>query len=263
MVSTAVIFAGGKGTRLMPVTETTPKPLVNIGEMPIMWHIMKYLSCFGVNKFAIASGYKHEQVVDYWADYHRHSSNGLTVNTADGEVAFDGNPEQWEIRIRNTGLENGTASRLYQMKGTISEDSFIVAYGDNLADVNIPALESAYKKALANGCIGVISIYRPLSRFGVVRFDDKKVTDFVEKPLSNDYINIGFMVFSKKLFEYMGRMGIKEEDMMEFPLLTNLAKDGKLGYYIHDGFWEPMDAYRDYMKLNEIWASGKAPWKKW
>jgi len=263
MVSTVVIFAGGKGTRLMPVTEATPKPLVNIGDRPIMWHIMKYLSTFKVNKFVVATGYKHELIADYWLNYHKQSSNKLAINTANDKVSCDGNIEQWDIRINNTGLENGTASRLYQLKNMISDDSFLVVYGDNLADVNIPAIENSYKKALANGCLGVISIYRPMSRFGIVKFNEQKITDFIEKPQSSEYINIGFMIFSKKIFEYMDKMSIKDDYMIESTLLVNLAKDGKLGYYIHDGFWEPMDAYRDYTKLNDLWNSGKAPWKKW
>jgi len=263
MLSTVILFAGGKGTRLMPVTEATPKPLVNIGDRPIMWHIMKYLSSFKINKFVIATGYKHELIADYWLNYHKQASGKLAISTANDKISCDGDIEKWDIRINNTGLENGTASRLYQLKNVISEESFLVIYGDNLADIDISALENAYKKALTNGCLGVISIHRPVSRFGIVKFNDQKITDFVEKPQSSEYINIGFMVFSKKIFDYMDKMGINKDNMMESPLLTNLAKDGKLGYYIHDGFWEPMDSYRDYMKLNDLWISGKAPWKVW
>ncbi len=263
MIKTCVIFAGGLGTRLMPITETVPKPLVNIGNRPILWHLIKYLSVFGVRKFVIATGYKHEKVVEYWTNYWKSNPKELGIKQEKGKASFSRKMENWETIIKNTGFKNGTASRLMQIKDNVDDDKFMVAYGDNLADIDINALENAYEKSSSKGRLGVISVYRPISRFGVVKFNGDAIEKFTEKPRLDHYINIGFMVFSKEIFPYMEKLGIKPDDMIEPVLLTSLAKQGKLGHYKHEGFWEPMDAYRDYMHLNKLWEENKAPWRKW
>ena len=261
MIKTCVIFAGGRGTRLMPVTDTIPKPLVEIGGKPIMWHIMRYLHHLGVTRFIIATGYKHEKVVEYWANYGICHAPEIDISPQGPKTGLQNGLENWEISIKNTGIVDGTASRLRQLRDRISDDRFLVAYGDNLADIDLAKLEMAYEKERTEGSVGVITTYQPNSRFGVVEFEGTRVKRFIEKPKLSQYINIGFMVFSMEIFDFI--KNADTEDMLEFTTLPELTKQGRLGQHTHTGFWEPMDSYRDYVHLNELWETGKAPWKKW
>ncbi len=256
----AVILAGGLGTRLSEETEIKPKPMVEIGGRPILWHIMKLYSAHGINDFIICCGYKGYAIKEYFTNYFLHTSD-LTVDLKKNEVnILQNNSEPWKITIVDTGLETQTGGRLKRVQKYIEEnETFCMTYGDGVSDVNITELVAFHKKSKA---LATLSAVQPEARFGALDVDegDKKVKRFVEKPPGDGgYINGGFFVLSSKVLDYIeGDKTIWEREPLE-----NLAKEGNLRAYTHNGFWRPMDTLRDKIRLQELWDKGKAPWKIW
>ena len=251
-----VILCGGKGTRLREMTESKPKPLLSIGNYPILWHIMKHYSHYGFNDFILCLGYKGELIKEYFIKYKNRLCD-VQLNLKDGieTILQDGNPvENWNIIFANTGLETNTGGRIKKIEKYINGEYFFLTYGDGLSNVNFEKLEEYFKQ---KGKIGVITAIRPQSRFGQITIEpDCIVTGFKEKPLLNDYANGGFCVFHRKIFNYMDENCILEQEVFE-----QLVNERELAIYKHEGFWKCMDTYKDYKELNEIWDHGNPQWK--
>ena len=224
-----VILSGGKGTRMREMTTTIPKPMVEVGGLPVLDHLMNIFKNFYDFEFIVCSGYKSEIIEDYFK----------TRNN---------------VKVIYTGEETNTGGRLFKVRQYLNEN-FLITYGDGLANVNINNLIDFH---FNRSEIGTVTVTNPISRFGLVEFDkDNIVRKFKEKPKLSGYINIGFMVFSAKIFEYLDEKSTLESD----PLLQ-LSNDGELNAFVHDGFFEPMDTYREYLNLNKLWDSGQKPWTK-
>ncbi|MGD0534538.1 MAG: sugar phosphate nucleotidyltransferase [Methanoregula sp.] len=251
-----VIFCGGRGTRLSEKTREMPKPLIELGENPILWHIMKIYSTFSCNRFILTLGYKGDMIIDYFLNRHSIQQN-FTINLSD--IVLPQAKESWTIAFVQTGLESKTAKRLLLCKDQINSDRFLVTYGDGVADINLDALIKHHEKIRReNGIIATITITKPYSKYGIVKFDGNIVEKFSEKPQMDEFINVGFMVLEKEVFDYIDQ----SSDVMFEETLEAIARDHKLGYYIHDGFWHAMDTYKDYMDMNEMWRADPK-WKIW
>ena len=251
----AVILAGGLGTRLEEETTIRPKPMIEIGGRPILWHIMKMYSHYGINDFIICLGYKGYTIKEYFANYFTHSSD-YTIDIQKNQVdVHTVNSEPWKITMVDTGEKSMTGGRLKRIEKYV-DDTFLVTYGDGVADINITNLIDFHKK---NQKIGTITAVQPPGRFGSLEIQNDKVTKFVEKPLGdNSWINGGFFVFEKSFFNYLEG----DDTILEKTPLEKLATTGELGSYKHNGFWQPMDTIRDKKYLNEMWENNP-PWKKW
>ena len=255
----AVILAGGYGTRLSEETGIRPKPLVEIGDKPILWHIIKHLNHYGINDFIILCGYKGYLIKEYFYNYQLHNSD-LKIDFKKGKVEIlKKNNEKWNITIVDTGVDTMTGGRLLRVKNYLkNESSFLFTYGDGLSDVNINKLIKFHKnhKKLAT----VTSILPP-GRFGSVQINDhNKVIKFNEKPEGDSgYINGGFFVLNKKVFDYISN----DETIWEQEPLMNLSKKGELFAFKYRGFWQAMDTLREKKYLNELWRKNKALWKVW
>lgn len=253
-----VIFCGGKGTRLREVSELLPKPLVPIGEMPILWHIMKCYSAQGYKNFILCLGYKGEQIRNFFLNYANHSHD-ITLNLKLGQIITrDGNTEDWDITLVNTGQETQTGGRLNLVKKYLEKDPYFMAtYGDGVSDIKIDALLD-YHLSLAP--IGTLTGIRASSKYGQVKTDEKGIaTHFAQYPILDDRINGGFMVFNREIFEHpLMRMNAAIEDIIE-----DLTKQRKIAVFYHNGFWHCMDTPQHYEQLNNLWKSGNAPWKIW
>jgi glucose-1-phosphate cytidylyltransferase len=257
----AVILCGGLGTRLREETEFKPKPMVPIGGMPIIWHIMKIYSHYGIKDFVLCLGYKGEMIKEYFL-HKELMSHDFTISLKKGSRIVHegrGEAEDWNITLADTGMNAMTGARTKRIEKYVDEDVFCLTYGDGVADIDISKLLEFYGKS---GTIGTLTGAIPQSRFGMVKTDKSGiVTEFVEKPrLYDDYINGGFYVFGKSFFDYLDA---SDSCTLEKEPLMQLARDRKLSMYTHDGFWHSMDTYRDYLDLNKIWDSGKIPWKVW
>jgi len=253
-----VLFCGGRGTRLSEKTKETPKPLVEIGEYPILWHIMKILSHYNHNRFILTLGYKGDLIKQWFLNYRFTESFELDLSNP----TIPDHIEDWKIVFKNTGLESGTGYRLLQVKDDIKTGRFMVLYGDCLADVNIRELVDYHDKMVKEkGILVTVSGFQPKSKYGVIKHESSGViTEFVEKPKTSDWVNIGFMVCENKVFDYIPD---QESIMFEDGPLHRLADEGKLALYKHEGVFHPMDTYKDYSEINALWFSGKAKWKKW
>ncbi|MCJ7672085.1 MAG: glucose-1-phosphate cytidylyltransferase [Acidimicrobiia bacterium] len=255
----AVILAGGLGTRLREETEFRPKPMVEIGGQPILWHIMKIFSHFDVNEFVVCIGYRGDVIKDYFANYETRSNDFTVRLGATKEIEFhDAHLEsEWRVTLVDTGQETMTGGRVKRVEPYVADERCIVTYGDGLADVDITALLAFHER---HGRLATMTTVRPLTRFGVVDLDeDGRVRRFREKPQTDEYVNGGFFVFEPKvLAHYLDLDSVLEQEPLEA-----LAKDGELMAYRHEGFWQPMDTYREFTMLNELWLSGHAPWKVW
>jgi glucose-1-phosphate cytidylyltransferase len=257
-----VILCGGKGTRMREETEYRPKPLVTIGGMPILWHIMKTYSYYGHKDFILCLGYKGEMIKDYFLKFEE-LANDFTLNLRSKHERVihhsKANLEDWNITFVNTGNDSQTGSRVAKIKNFVGDsDDFFLTYGDGVANVNISDLLAFHK---AHNKISTITAVRPPSRFGEIMANGKRVTVFNEKPtVSEGYINGGFFVFKNKLFDYLS---VKDDCVLEKEPLETLAKKGEMMMYPHNGFWHCMDTYRDYLMLNDCWDEGKASWKVW
>ena len=256
----AVLLAGGLGTRMREETEFRPKPMVEIGGKPILWHLMKIVAAQGITEFIICAGYKGEQIKSYFLNYAALNED-FTITLGDRsslkvhEAHHEGN---WTVTVADTGIDTLTAGRVERIQRYVGDDRFIVTYGDGLADINIPDLIAFHE---AHGKLATISTVRPISRFGLVNVDaDGMVSQFREKPQMDDWVSAGFFVFEPAFFD---RIRNSDEMMLEHEPLNLLAAEGQLGAYRHEGFWQPMDTYRESKLLGDLWASGNAPWKVW
>jgi glucose-1-phosphate cytidylyltransferase len=255
-----VIFAGGLGTRLSEETSIRPKPMVEIGGKPILWHIMKIYSHFGYNDFIVCLGYKGYVIKEYFINYFLYNSD-ITVQLHDNKLDIHyANTESFKVTLVETGLETNTAGRLQKIKPYVENETFMLTYGDGVADINIPELVSFHRKH--NKMATVTSIILP-SRYGKIKMDENNVvTNFEEKPKEEGYwINGGFFVLEPAIFKYLE--GDMETIQWEKKPLTEIANDGQLVAYKHHGFWKCMDALRDKIELEELWNEGHAQWKIW
>ena len=253
-----VILCGGIGTRLAEETESRPKPMVEIGGMPILWHIMKIYDCHGFKDFPLTLGYKGEIIKDNFINYYHHTSD-ITVKLGEGITnCSNGGAENWAIRMANTGQNTMTGGRLHQLEPFLrSEGTFMLTYGDGVADIDINALVNFHKK---HGKLATVTAVRPPARFGTMQFDGELVTDFHEKPQTGEgWINGGFFVFEPEIFDYLHG----NETVLEGDPLEKLAQERQLMAFHHTGFWQCMDTLRDRNFLNQEWKSGDAPWKIW
>lgn len=252
-----IILCGGFGTRLKEETEFKPKPLVSIGGKPILWHIMKIYAHYGYNEFILTLGYKGEMIKEYFLK-HKQLSQDFSLDLETQKIDFLDNQlkEDWKIIFADTGLETLTAGRIYKVKQYLErEDRFMVTYGDGLADIDILKLVAFHQKA---GKIATITGVHPSSRYGLVETNtDRLITAFRQKPRLKEYVNVGFMVFDKKIFDYL------DQDRTIEDAFLALAKDKQIVMYKHGGFFHAMDTYRDYEDLNKMWNEGKHPWKIW
>lgn len=250
----AVILAGGYGTRISEETEHKPKPMVEIGGQPILWHIMQIYSAHGVRDFIICLGYKGYVIKEYFLNYRMHLSD-MTVNVATGNVEFHRNgAEDWRVSLIETGQETMTGGRLLRVKDYIGDEDFFLTYGDGVADIDIKELLRFHK---SHGRLATVTAVAPPGRFGALDLADRQVKGFREKPAGDGaMINGGFFVLSPKVLNY-----VKGDDTTwEREPLEGLARDGELMSYVHRGFWHAMDTLRDKKHLEALWAEGRAPW---
>ena len=253
----AVILAGGFGTRISEETQLKPKPLIEIGGMPLLWHIMKIYSHYGINDFVICCGYKGYMIKEYFANYSLHNSN-ITFDLKENSTqVHSSDVEPWKITLVDTGLNTMTGGRLKKVKEFLDDESFCFTYGDGLSDVNIKELIDFHKNQKT---LATVTGVRPPGRFGAMSISNNKVTKFQEKPEGDgDWINGGFFVLEPKIFDYL----VDDKTIWEREPLEKLSSDNQLSSYLHSGFWQPVDTIRDKNNLEELWKSTKIPWKKW
>lgn len=254
----AVILAGGLGTRLSEETSTRPKPMVEIGGKPILWHIMKMYSHHGINDFVVCCGYKSYVIKEYFANYFLHMSDVTFDMQANSMHVHEKRAEPWKVTLVDTGDESMTGGRLGRVAEYVkNEEAFCFTYGDGVGDIDITATIDFHRD---HGKLATLTAATPPGRFGALDIQNKQVLSFKEKPKGDGaMINGGFFVLSPKVLDYIkGDQTIWEQE----PLMK-LAEDGQLMAYEHNGFWQPMDTLRDKHHLEELWASGKAPWKHW
>lgn len=256
-----VILAGGKGTRISEESYLKPKPMIEIGDMPILWHIMKIFSFYGYNEFIICCGYKGYMVKEYFADYFLHMSDVTFDFTKGNEMIIHSNvAEPWKVTLIDTGEETMTGGRIKKIQAYVPKgESFLLTYGDGVSDVNISQLIEYHRK---KGKLATITAVQPSGKFGMLDIiENGEVTKFLEKPQGDGgWINGGFMVLDYEVFSYLS-----SDEMLVFEKepLEKLAKDGQLNAYKHKGFWKPMDTIRDKEQLNVMWETKNAPWKIW
>jgi len=253
----AVILAGGLGTRLSEETDVRPKPMVEIGGYPIIWHIMKIYYRYGVRDFVVCLGYKGYMIKEYFVNYWRHASD-VTVNTRTGDVSVHRHfSEDWNVSLIDTGQNTMTGGRLRRVREHLGDEDFFLTYGDGVADVDIDALLSFHHR---QNKLATITAVRPPGRFGALHIEDGVVSRFLEKPDGDGgVINGGFFVLSPKVIDLIS----DDDTVWEREPLERLAADGQLSAYLHDGFWQPMDTLRDKHQLEQLWDKGAAPWKLW
>lgn len=253
-----VILAGGKGYRLSEETLHTPKPIVNIGEKPMLWHIMKYFSCFGFNDFIVCGGYKFYLIKEFYANYWMHNSD-ILVNTASNVIRpLKPSGDSWEILMVDTGLDTETGGRLLRLKDHIKDDTFIMTYGDGLADINLSELVNFHK---LHGRLATVTGVKTPGRFGVLNTSGETVKSFSEKTDTVDsWVSGGFFVLSKKVLNYIDH---GDETVWEKSPLERLAGEDQLRVYKHHGNWKCMDTLRDKIELEEKWKNNQAFWKVW
>lgn len=254
-----VLLAGGFGTRLSEETGIRPKPMVEIGDKPILWHIMKIYSQYGFNDFIVLLGYKGHYIKEYFANYYLHRSN-VMIDMSNGKMeVLNGLSEPWKVTLLDTGLHTMTGGRIKKAKDYIGNETFMLTYGDGLSDLNLKHLLEFHK---SHGKSVTMTSFRPDGRYGALNIsDDNRVRKFKEKPKDGEsWINAGFFVCEPKVFDYIGN---GDEVVFEQESLQNLAKDGEIFTYKHNGFWKPMDSLKDKNDLNDLWDNNKAPWKIW
>jgi glucose-1-phosphate cytidylyltransferase len=256
-----VILCGGLGTRLREETEFRPKPMVPIGNRPILWHIMKFYAHYGFKEFVLCLGYKAEVIKEYFFNYQRHSSDvTLRLGPTPQITYHNQHPEEdWQVTLLDTGLTTQTGGRVRRALAHIPDNEFLLTYGDGVCDVDVPALIKFHRAQ--KGALATLTAVRPSGRFGELTLNDgHTVASFREKP-DNDtgYVNGGFFVVNKKVGDYLAG----DASIFEFDALPKLAAEGKLQAYRHDDFWQCMDNPREMELLNKLWNDGKAPWKVW
>ena len=255
----AVILAGGFGTRLSEATNLIPKPMVEVGGKPILWHIMKSYSYYGIDDFIICCGYKQYIIKEYFANYLRHNSD-LTVDLSNNTTTIhDNHSENWKVTMVDTGLNTMTGGRIKRIQKYIGNNPFFLTYGDGVSDVNIAKALQLHKQS--GKCLSMMA-YQPGGRLGVLNIDDidGTVKSFIEKPTdTGTWINAGFFVCEPEIFNYLEG----DHEMFEKEPMQRILRDKQLHAYKHTGFWKPMDTLRDNTELNEMWSKGQAPWKIW
>jgi glucose-1-phosphate cytidylyltransferase len=252
-----VILAGGLGTRLSEVTVEKPKPMVEIGDKPILWHIMKMYSSFGFDEFVICLGYKGYLIKEYFLNYALHNSD-VTVDVGNNSVdVLQRAAEPWRVTLVDTGLHTMTGGRLKRVRQHLGGETFLMTYGDGVADIDIAALVRFHER---HGAMATITAVRPLARFGSLKLSGTSVTEFHEKaPGHAGWINAGFFVLSPEVIDLIeGDNTVWEQEPLE-----ELARRGELQAFQHEGFWQPMDTLRDKLQLTRMWEEGAAPWKLW
>ncbi len=252
-----VILAGGFGTRLSEETDIKPKPMVEIGGKPILWHIMKIYSAYGFNDFIICLGYKGYIIKEYFANYFLHTAD-VTIDLKSNQIEVHNvKAEPWRVTLVDTGLNTMTGGRIKRVRDFIGNETFMLTYGDGVGDINIEKLLEFHK---SHGKYATLTAVQPSGRFGALDLENEKVKAFKEKPKGDGaWINGGFFVLEPEIFDYIeGDQTIWEREPLE-----NLAKDGQLMAYKHTGFWKPMDTLRDKRELEALWQSGDPPWKVW
>ena len=253
----AVILAGGLGTRISEETHLKPKPMIEIGGKPLLWHIMKSYSAYGINEFVICCGYKGYMVKEYFANYFLHTSDvtfDMQSNKMEVHKKF---AEPWKVTLVDTGIETMTGGRLKKVKNFVGDETFCFTYGDGLSDVNIAKLINFHKN---NKTIATVTAIQPPGRFGTLDIDWNKIRSFKEKPAGDgNWINGGFFVLEPTVFDYIEG----DSTIWERTPLEKLAEEKELTAYKHTGFWQPLDTLRDKNYLEKLWDSGNAPWKKW
>lgn len=254
-----VILAGGMGTRISEESHLKPKPMIEVGERPILWHIMKIYSHYGYDEFIICLGYKSNVVKDYFANYFMYESD-VTFNFKSGKEIFthQHSAEKWMVTLVNTGINTMTGGRVKRIQKYVGNEPFLLTYGDGVSDINISELVEFHK---SHGNYATVTAAQPLGRFGSLNIAKTgQVTGFVEKPKGdNSWINGGFFVMQPEVFQYLTENDVN----VEIGLLQKLADEHQLRAYRHEGFWQPMDTLRDKHLLDELWSSGRAPWNVW
>jgi glucose-1-phosphate cytidylyltransferase len=252
-----VILAGGLGTRLTEETQIRPKPMVEIGGKPIIWHIMKIYSAHGVNEFIVCLGYKGYLLKEYFANYYLHESDVTFDIGRNVTEVHHRRAEPWRVTLVDTGAETMTGGRLRRVADYIGRETFCMTYGDGVASIDVKRLLDFHN---THGCLATLTAVRPPGRFGALKLDTHRVQAFQEKPDGDGgWINGGFFVLSPKVIDYIEG----DHTVWEQEPLMRLAAEGELCAYGHDGFWQPMDTLRDKRHLEELWQSGRAPWKSW
>ncbi len=252
-----VILAGGLGTRLAEETSLRPKPMVEIGGKPILWHIMNIYAAHGFNEFIVACGYKGEYIKEYFQNFFIHA-NDYTIDLKDGSMRIMNTSDiDWKIAVVDTGLNTMTGGRILRLKDWIDDQPFMVTYGDGIGNVDIKALVAFHE---SHDKLATVTAVRPPARFGGLSMNDQLVTDFAEKPQTGEgWINGGFFVFAADFLNYLS----DDDSVLERDPLETLVKHEQLCAFRHDGFWQPMDTLREKQMLESLWQSGTAPWKTW
>lgn len=254
-----VLLAGGYGTRISEESHLKPKPMIEIGNMPMIWHIMKLYSSYGFNEFIICAGYKQEYIKKWFNDYFLHTSDITFDFTNNNEmIIHNKNAEPWKVTVVDTGLDTMTGGRIKRIKEYVNNEPFLLTYGDGIADVNIKEVVEYHH---SHGKIGTVTVYNFSQSKGVLEINDNgEVIAFREKSdLDGDLINIGFMVMNPEIFDYIEG----DNTPFEYEPMRNLVKNGQLMSYLHKGYWQCMDTIREKEKIEALWNSGKAPWKVW
>jgi len=253
----AVILAGGLGSRLSEETDVKPKPMVEIGGKPILWHVMKIYSSYGINDFIICLGYKGYIIKEYFANYFLHTSDITFDMQSNNMTVHQNHAEPWKVTLVDTGEDTMTGGRLKRVAPYLGTEDFCFTYGDGVGDVDIPAVIAMHHRS---GRLATVTATQPPGRFGTIEFEVDLVKNFVEKPHGDGgWINGGFFVLSPYVLDYIeGDCSIWERDPMQ-----KLAQNGQMSVYFHNSFWQPMDTLRERYLLEDLWRTGKAPWKIW
>lgn len=254
----AVILAGGFGTRITEESSTRPKPMIEIGGRPILWHILKLLYQQGIDEFIICAGYKQHVIKEYFADYFLHCSD-ITFDFTDGHktIVHTTNSEKWKVTVVDTGLDTMTGGRVKRIAKYLGSEPFLLTYGDGVSDVDVKKLVEFHK---SHGRLATITAVHPVGRFGILDLDGDRIATFGEKTESKtDWINGGYMILDPKVTDYIAG----DSTTFEKEPLETLAREGQLMAYKHGGFWQCMDTMRDKQSLEKLWDSCKAPWKLW
>ncbi len=253
-----VILAGGLGTRISEESHLKPKPMIEIGERPILWHIMKYYSTYGFDEFIICAGYKQYVIKEYFAEYFLHNSDVTFDLSSNSMTIHNNNSENWKVSVIDTGLMTMTGGRIRRIRKYIGDETFMLTYGDGVCNVDLEALLKFHR---AHGRIATITMVNISEMKGVLEVEpDGRITSFREKEERDaSLINGGYMVFNPEIFDYLD----SDETVLEKGPLSRLSEEGQLMGYNHEGFWQCMDTQREKTKLEALWASGNAPWKRW
>lgn len=253
-----VILAGGQGTRLREETEFRPKPMVEVGGRPILWHIMKIYGHHGYRSFVVCLGYRGSMIKEYFLNYHAMNNDFTMTLGMDPAVEIHGHHEEEDFRVTlvETGAATNTGGRLKRIQRYVGEETFMATYGDGVADVDIPALLAFHR---SHGKAATVTAVRPASRFGALEMGPQgEVEQFREKAVTDGFISGGFFVFEPRVFDWMDETSVLEREPLEA-----MAAHGELRAFRHEGFWQPMDTYREYTYLNDLWDRGEAPWRLW